>query len=78
MARNGSGLLPGNVFRLATTTVEACAILARQLSIYEGFVATIGHPEIAEQLRENDLKQARVVIDAIAEQLKAWVELPNG
>lgn len=78
MARNGAGLPAGNVFRLAQTTVDACAILARQLSIYEGLVVTIGNPEIAEPLRENDLKQTRAIIDILADQLKAWTDLPNG
>jgi len=75
MARNGTTLQASNVFRLATTTTEACGVLARQLSIYEGLTATVANPAIVEALRENDLGQIRMILAAIASQLKEWLEL---
>jgi len=77
MARNTASLPASNVFKPATTTIEACAIMAEQLTAYEDLLRTLQNPTIYEPLRENDLSQIRTLIATLANQLQTWLGLPN-
>lgn len=77
MARNTASLPATNVFKPATTTIEATSILAEQITAYEGLLRSLGHPLLYEPLRENDLSQVRTLIAAMAQQLQVWLALPN-
>jgi len=78
MARNTANLPASNVFKPASTTIEACAILAEQLMAYEGLLRSIQAPVLLEQLRENDLSQTRQILANIATQLNTWLGIANG
>jgi len=78
MARNTATLPASNVFKPASTTIEASAIMAEQLAAYESLLRTLQNPTIYEPLRENDLNQIRQLIATLASQLQTWLGLnPN-
>jgi len=77
MARNTGTLAAGNVFKPATTTIEAAAIMADQIASYENLLRALGNPVLLETLRENDLTQIRLILATLATQLQSWLALVN-
>lgn len=78
MARNTVNLLDSNVFKPASTTIEAADILAGQLMAYEGLLRPLQNPVLSEALRENDIKQVRTILDGLLDSLKDWLLISNG
>jgi len=77
MARDTSGLSPNNVFKPASTTIDASIIYAAQLSTYSTLLGALSQPAVNEALRENDLSQIKTLQQALVNQLTTWLALVN-
>lgn len=77
LMRNTASLDNINIFKPVSTTIEAADILATQLATYENLLRSLQSPYLLEALRENDLKQTRLILVAMTSQLDDWLKLPK-